>query len=373
MASSKPFRILHLTTHLNIGGITSVILGLGEKLVERGHEIWALSSGGALEAQLGAKGMKVVSLPIRAKSILHPKLYFALPKIIALVKKERFDLIHAHTRVTQVLGSLVSFFARVPMVTTAHGYYKPRFGRRLFGCWGKRVIAISPLVAQELEKSHRVPKSKLRVIFNGMDIEGYRKRVLEAEADAFRRQLGVGSETFLIGCISRLVRDKGHEVLIEAAAKLSKKHDIFLVMIGDGRQKKRILDLIQKHKLQKKAALLPARPQLEEVFAALDVFVHPATFKEGFGLTVLEAMAAKIPVVVSDIWAINSIIRNHVNGFLVPPKNAGELSKTLSWVIENQPQAAAIAQNAFEMASSAYSLQRMASEVETVYEEVLAS
>lgn len=321
---------------------------------------------------LSDKGLRMVSLPIRAKSILSPKLYLALPKIISLVKNERFDLIHAHTRVTQVLGSLVSFFTRVPMVTTAHGYYKPRFGRRLFGCWGKRVIAISPLVAQELEKSHRVPKSKVRVIFNGIDIESYRKKILAVDGEAFRARLGVEPKTFLIGSISRLVRDKGQEYLIEAASKLSKKHDIFLVMIGDGREKKRILDLIRKHKLQKRAVLLPAQPNLEEVFAALDVFVHPATFKEGFGLTILEAMAAKIPVVVSDIWAINSIIRNHVNGFLVPPKNAAELAKTILWVIENQPQAAAIAQNAFEMASGAYSLERMASEVETVYQEVLA-
>jgi glycosyltransferase involved in cell wall biosynthesis len=373
MSGEKPLKILHLTTHLNIGGITSYLSILGGEMTRRGHDISIVSGGGDMEETLAAKNLSVYRLPIRTKSVLSPKLWFALPRLVRFIKKEKFDLIHAHTRVTQVLASWASFWTKVPFMSTAHGYYKPRFGRRVFKCWGRRVVAISPLVAEELEKSHKVPKSKVRIVFNAIDLPEYRKRILEKNPGAIREELGIERGAFVIGSISRLVRDKGHEYLVEAVSRLAIKHpNVYLVICGDGREKNRLEALIGKDGLVNRAKLIPSHPDITGIFSILDVFVHPATFREGFGLTLLEAMAAKIPVVASNIWAINSIIRNHVNGFLVQPKNAKELADTLSYIMENQTISGSIAQNGFEMASRDYSVDRMAGEMETVYEEVLS-
>ena len=342
-------------------------------MVGRGHEVSVLSSGGEMEGDFGQRKIKVFRAPIRAKSELNPKLFLALPRIVRLVKQEKFDLLHAHTRVTQVLAAIVSRLTKVPTVTTAHGYYRPRLGRRIFGCWGKRVIAISPLVAEELQKSHCVPKSKIRVIFNAVDVEDYRRRLLEKDPAALRRELGIAEKTFVIGSVSRLVRDKGHEYLVEAVAKLRKRRpDVFLLIVGDGREKKRLTGLIRKHGLRNHALLLSSQPDITSVFSMIDVFVHPATFREGFGLAMLEAMIAKIPVVTTNIWAINSIVRDRVNGFLVAPKNAGEIEKALGYILEHPDIAESIAQNAFQMASQLYSMDRMVNELETVYQEVLS-
>jgi glycosyltransferase involved in cell wall biosynthesis len=367
-------KVLHLTTHLNIGGVTSYISIAGKALSSRGHEICVASSGGEMAERFEAAGIRCFTLPIRTKFEFHPKIFFvALPKLCGLIKKEKFDLIHSHSRVTQVLGSLASRLTGVPMVTTAHGYYKPRFGRKLWGCWGRRVIAISPLVAEELQKSHTVPASKVRVIFNAVDTQEYRKRILEKNPAAVRRDLGIGENTFVIGSVSRLVRDKGHEYLVEAAGKLLKeKKDIFLLIVGDGREKQRLESLMKKNKLNGRAKILTSTPDITGVLSALDLFAHPATFKEGFGLSMLEAMIAKIPVVTTNIWAINSIIRNRVNGFLVEPKKSKELADTITYVMDNAEVAGVIAQNAFEMACRDYSAERFAGEMEAVYSEVLA-
>jgi glycosyltransferase involved in cell wall biosynthesis len=372
MSGEKPLKVLHLTTHLNIGGITSYLSILGGEMARRGHDISIVSGGGDMEETLAAKSLSVYRLPIRTKSVLSPKLWFALPRLVRFIKKEKFDLIHAHTRVTQVLASWASFWTKVPFMSTAHGYYKPRIGRRVFKCWGRRVVAISPLVAEELEKSHNVPKSKVRIVFNAIDLPEYRKRILEKNPGAIREAFGIERGAFVIGSVSRLVRDKGHEYLVEAVSRLAKKHpNVYLVICGDGREKNRLEALIGKDGLVNRAKLIPSHPDITGIFSILDVFVHPATFREGFGLTLLEAMAAKIPVVASNIWAINSIIRNHVNGFLVQPKNAKELADTLSYIIENQTISGSIAQNGFEMALRDYSVDRMAGEMETVYKEVI--
>ncbi len=372
MEVPKGLKILHLTTHLNTGGITTYISELGTEMTKRGYDITVLSAGGELEEELAAKNLDVLKFSIRTKSLLSPKLFMALPKIVRLVKQRRFDLIHAHTRVTQGLASAVSFLTRVPYISTAHGFYRRRFGRRIFPAWGRRVIAISPLVAEELEKTHKVPRPNIRIVFNGIDVEGHRKKIMGKNPAEVRRAMAIGQNTFVIGCISRLVRDKGHEYLIEAVARLKKKHaDVFLVMVGGGREEKRLQRLILDQRLADKALLLPSERDITSILSILDVFVHPATFREGFGLAMLEAMAAKVPVVASDIWAINSIIRHGVNGLLVKPKSASEIEKALASVIENPELAGAMAQSAYAMARDAYSIERMASELETVYSEVL--
>lgn len=374
MKPTEPGRlkVLHLATHLNVGGITSYISGAGPAMIQRGHEVSVLSSGGEREEFLRREGVRVFRAPIRAKSELSPKIFLALPKVVRLVKKEKFDLLHAHTRVTQVLAALVSFVTRVPFLTTAHGHYSPRFGRRLFGCWGKRVVAVSPLVAEELGRLHGVPKSKIRVIFNAVDVPRYRQRLLERDAAAVRRELGIWETTFVVGSVARLVRDKGHAYLVEAAARLRRKHaDIFLLIVGDGRERGRLEKLVRKFGLEKQSRLLPSQADITGVFSVMDVFVHPATFREGFGLAMLEAMIAKVPVVATNIWAVNSIVRDRVNGFLVEPKDPGGIERALSFIIENPDLAEAIAQNAFREASGLYSIDRMVGELETVYREVL--
>ncbi len=371
MENPGGLKILHLTTHLNVGGITSYIQGVGQELMKRGHEVTVLSSGGEREDMFAAKGFRVFSLPIKTKNEFSLKILFALPKVIRLVKHEKFDLIHAHTRVTQVLASLVSRFTGVPYMTTAHGYYKPRFGRRLLGCWGKRVVAISPLVAEELEKAHKVSKSKIRVVFNAIDIEEYRRRILEKNSTEIRRDFGLNERTFIIGAVGRLVKDKGHEYLIEAVGKLKKKYeDVFLIIVGDGRENDRLRKLIKKLKLEACVRLVPSEQDITRILSILDVFAHPATFREGFGLVLLEAMVAKIPVVASNIWAINSIIRNHVNGFLVEPKSANQIADAVSFIIENPEVVGSVVQNGYEIATQLYSMNRLANELETVYAEV---
>ena len=104
--------ILFLTTHANTGGITSYILTLGEALVKSGHKVWVASSGGDCVPRMEAAGIRHVKVNIRTKSEVHPKLWLSLPALNSLVRKEGINIIHAQTRVTQVLGVLLKPFDR---------------------------------------------------------------------------------------------------------------------------------------------------------------------------------------------------------------------------------------------------------------------
>ena len=243
----KKFHVLHLTTHLNLGGISSYLVVLGAALARRGHRVSVASSGGQKTADLEAAGIRCFEFPIRTKSELHPKLLLAVPALVSLVKNEKVDLLHAHTRVTQVLAHRVARRAGVPYVTTAHGFYKARWGRRLFPCWGERAVAVSELAADELEKTHGVAKEKITVVHNALDIPGTEARLSRHDARKVRAGYSVPEGAFVVGCISRLVRDKGQEYLIEAARKLVPDMPRLVVLIvGDGREKARLATLDRK-------------------------------------------------------------------------------------------------------------------------------
>lgn len=368
----KKLKILHLTTHLNIGGITSVIQMLGSAMIRKGHSVSVLCSGGELVEDLEKKGFQIICLPIRTKSEFSPKLWWAFPKIVSIVKKEKFDVLHAHTRVTQVLAHFVSKLTGVPVVTTAHGFYKPRFGRRRFGAWGKRVIAISPLVAESLEKAHGVDHEKIRLIPNAIDVADSRKRLSEKVPQALRAEYGIPKDAVVLSSISRFVADKGHAYLVEATNILRNKgKDVFLLMLGDGRERKKLLKLIDWFELSDHVKIVRMEKDITKILAVTDIFVHPATYREGFGLSIAEAMAAGKPIVATDIPAINTLLKNGESGSIVSPKSAEALAGAIGELIEKPWKARIFGENGRIKALELCSLDRMVDGIEEVYRELL--
>ncbi len=357
---------------MNIGGISSYLLMLGSGLVEKHYTIGVVSSGGVLAEDLRARHFRIHEFPIKTKNELHPKLYYTLPKIIALVKEEKYELLHAHTRVTQVLAHFISMATQVPVVTTAHGFFKPRFGRRIFGAWGKRVIAISPLVAEDLKKSHAVDESRIRVVQNAVDVASLQAGLAEKDRLQIRKAHGIEPDAIVLGSISRLVEDKGHGYLIQAIQRLKQKFPaIFLMILGEGREKDNLEKLAASLGIEDKVKILPASKDTTEVLSMMDIFVHPATHREGFGLTIAEAMIARKPVVATNIWAVNSIIQDGVNGYLAQPKDVNPLVKKIAHVIQNPMEVQAAVERAYRMAERLCSLERMVQETEAVYEEAM--
>ncbi len=364
-------KILHLCTHVNVGGISSYIMTVGSKLIERGHEVHLGSGGGDLFEDFSAKGFKTAKFGLRTKNEFHPKLLFTVPSIAAYVKRNKIDLIHAHTRVSQVAAFFVSKAAGVPYVTTAHGFYRPRFFRRKFGCWGVRTVAISPMVAESLENEHKLPSANIRVIQNAVDIKTLRARIAQQNIGQVRQKYGINKGDLVISAIGRLVTDKGHDFLIEAARELKKSGmRIFLLILGDGRERERLNQLIDKNRLRNHVRILSREKGVARVLSITDIFVHPATYREGFGLSIAEAMVAGKPVIVTDIPAINRIIRDQHTGLVVDPKSVVALETAIRYLIKNPDHRRVLANNGCRMATELCSPDRMADEFEKLYTEV---
>ena len=166
-------RILILATHLNAGGIARYILSLTKGLTAKNHQVFVVTGGGELEENLKIVGGQHFRFNIRTKSEADPRLYWALGALSKLIKDKKIDVIHAQTRVTQVMATFQRRLNKTPYVSTCHGFYKPKLARRLLGGWGDKAIAISEAVAQHLSSDFKVPEEKIVLIHNGIDLNEF--------------------------------------------------------------------------------------------------------------------------------------------------------------------------------------------------------
>ena len=363
--------ILHLATHTDLGGVTSYIATLSKALLHRGHRSSVVSSGGNAWASLARSGMVCYDYLPRTKSELNPLVWASLPRTVGLVKQEKFDVLHAHSRVTQVYAFFVSMLTGVPFVSTAHGFYTPRLGRRLFPAWGSRVVAISALVAESLEKEHHVPEQKIRVVHNAIDIDAFTRRLGQQDRNGMRARYGIPKDAFVVGSLSKLVKDKGHEYLVEAVSRLLKDDPkIFLLIVGDGREWEALKRRIERT-LPQNASLIPGVQDTTAVLKMMDVFAHPATWREGFGLSLAEAMVADLPAIATDIPAINTLLKDRDNGRVVAPKDPEALAGAIKELRANPAERQRLAARGHETAASICRPERLAEEMEKVYLEVV--
>lgn len=372
MYSHKILKVLHLTTHLNIGGVTSYVRLTGSAQVRAGFTVGVLSGGGELADEFVRAGMSLYTYPLHVKNELHPGNLLCVLRAARLVRKEKFDVLHAHTRVTQLLATLVSRATGVPLVTTAHGFFKPHIGRQIVKGWGSRVIAISPLVAESLTEAHHVDPERVRVIPNAIDIDESGRRLAAQDAAGIRFEYGIPKDALVLSSISRLVADKGHGYLIQALKLLADKgRNAHLVILGDGRERGNLQHLINSLGLSDRARILPFERDISKVLAVTDIFVHPATYREGFGLVIAEAMAAGIPVLATNIPAINTLVEDGRTGRMVAAKDAAALAMAVMDMADHPERTRALAEAGRKKALELCSLERMIDRLTDVYREVV--
>jgi len=366
-------RVLHLTTHLNPGGITHYIFSLIEPLRGHGDELFVVSSGGTNQSMLESKGATVFDLPIRTKSELHPKIYLAIPRIVEIIKKNKIDVLHAHTRITQIMAFWISQFVHIPVVTTCHGFYKKRLGRMIWPAWGDQAIAISEPVGDSLGFLFRVPMKKIQYIPNGVDLPGIDAILNRADSAEWHQKWGLPDNSIVIGCVARLVPDKGHHYLLEAFAQLKSHRDrCYVLIVGDGKCRHQLEEEARKYNIEDRVIFTGNLPndKVIEAINAMHIFVLPATWREGFGLSIAEAMATRTPVVFTNICSLNTLIENGMTGIMVEPKNSEQLADTIEMLINDQAMYKRLAENGRHLVEQKFTLARMASQIHDVYQEL---
>lgn len=362
--------ILYLTNHLNVGGISSYLLNLTQGLKKEGHSIYIASSGGELEEEFRHGGINLSNIPLKTKCEISPKVFLSFLKLVPVIRQKQIDILHANTRVTSMLASLLSRFTKVPYVVTCHGFFKPKLARNILPLWGKLVIAISGSVQEHLVNDFGVNKNKIRLVYNGIDLD---KLSVVESSNKLERKKALGlKDGPVVGIIARLSDVKGHKFLIEAISRVVRSiNTIQLFIIGEGKEEQKLHTQVKNLGLESNVVFIRSLKGSLKALSAIDIFAMPS-LQEGLGLSIMEAMGFGLPIIASDVGGIRNLIKDDYDGRLVKPQDVEGLSNAIIELLQNKDKAETLAVNARNTISSKFSLQKMILETKEVYSECLS-
>ncbi|UCD55399.1 MAG: glycosyltransferase family 4 protein [Candidatus Omnitrophota bacterium] len=360
-------RVLLLTTHLNIGGVAVYTLNLARGLKKKNVSVWIASSGGDLVKTLEKDGIFHLPLGIKTKSEFNPKLIFAFFKLLIFIKKNNIDVIHAQTRVAQVLAYLSSRFSGASYVSTCHGFFKKsRIARKLFSAWGRHVIAISDAVVDHLVKDFNIKRKNVFLIYNGVDKEAFSQIVDKDEKGILKSNLGLAKSP-VIGSISRLSPVKGLKYLLFAMKDILRDMpEVRLLLVGEGPSKEYLLGLAKKLGIENNVFFALNTTQTQRFLSIIDIFIF-YSLQEGLGLSLLEALASGKPCVASNVGGVASIIEDGMTGILVPPKDTHALKDAIIKILKDKELSASLARKGNALIEEKFSLEKMVEGVVDVY------
>ncbi len=343
---------------------------LSEQLRSRGHQVVVLCRAGSeIEKDAIRKGMPVFHFA--PSGYLAP---WSMCRLLAFLRRNPIDLIHAHySKDLWTIAPVASLLRGKPIVFIKHiGTQKAK--KDPFHRWIYRRIsyttAVSQVIADNLLATHPIGADRVGVIHHGLDLKLYQN--LAAKRQQIRGEFGIAQQELLIGTIGRLQEGKGHLEFLEMAGRISKEfpHSRFMIIgeptRGEEQRAKQIYDKIARLGLGKRLILAGFRNDIPAVLAAMDIFAFPS-HAEAFGLVVIEAMAAKLPVVSSNCDGVLDIIDNEHSGLLVEAKNVEALTAAVRRLLLNENLRQTLAQAARSEVERRFTIERMVDEVERVY------
>lgn len=381
---SEPLRVLQLITELRPAGAERIVFELARGLPKERFQVQVASlrpATGAVAGWLRKAGVPVHDLGMCCK--YDPR---AHGRLVDLLKRERIGLLHTHLFHANVVGRSAARKSGVRCVGTAHiaerRFMPWRFWleRRVLGKDGL-LVCVSEAVKTFMQERARISSQQMRVIHNGVDLSRFEEwrspeRRTEARA-ALRKAIGVPEYAEVAIAVGRLEPQKNYSHLLNAWAELCGStpeglRDQRLVIVGDGSQREALKAQVRQLGVERSVHWLGHRDDVPALLAGADAFVLSSSY-EGFGLVVVEAMAAGLPVVATAVDSIPEVLGGEAagSGILVPPGDPGALASGLAGALTaSADERAARSASGRRRAREHFSLATMLERYAALYEEL---
>ncbi|MGC2495794.1 glycosyltransferase family 4 protein [Candidatus Binatus sp.] len=353
--------IVGVDPELGLAGGETQVLGLTIALAGAGHRAELICDpAGRLWERAIAAGIKCHPLHIRNAIDLA-----AGVKLRAILKRERYDVVHFHTSRAHSMAPLARSFGSTLIVTRRMDYRPNRvFAPFLFNRAVDGVIAISGGVADSLAAAG-VDRQRITVVHSGVDCDRFGPPTVEERADA-RRALGISDGEVLISSVGALEQRKGHRYLIEAIGALAARRKFKCLIAGQGSIHKVLQGEIAVIRSLDRIKLLGRVDDPRELLWASDIFAMPS-LKEGLGVAALEAMASGLPVIASDVGGLREAVEDGRTGIIVPPANASAITSAIVRLAESAELRSQMGAAARARVVENYSMKTMAARTLALY------
>jgi glycosyltransferase involved in cell wall biosynthesis len=374
-AQTNVIRVLHLITSFDRGGAENHLLAL-LRHADRGafeFEVALLAGAGELEPELRGEGVKVHLL--RAAGRIDA---WALRRLVRLLREGRFDIVHSHLFRADIYAGLAvaQLGERRPLlVSTRHNddrfFLNPFVGiaHYLLSRRQDMIIAISDHIARFTIARGVKDPSRVRRVYHGLEAPD--SRLVDQERVRIRSELAIAASDFLVGNVGRLAPQKGQRHLIEAMPLLLERVPrAHLVIAGGGELLEELQELSLELGVDRRVHVLGPRRDVPALMHALDAFAMPSIW-EGFGLVLLEAMAAARPIVASRVATIPEVVLEGETGLLVPAGDEVALADALARLADEPALAQRLGEAGRERLRRHFSAEKMVGDTELLYRELL--
>lgn len=369
-------KILFLNTTFKYEGPNDVFWNLARSVDPSRFEIifGCMYQGGPMEKVYREAGYKTNNL--RMESLIDLGVILRLSDFI---RSETIDLVMAQLLRAEVFGGCAAWLARVPLIMViqnvdpyrANPWFSPHYYlSRLSMRWPIRIVACSESVRQFVIRYQDVEDDRIVTIHDAIDPKRFFE--LASEREKVRNELEFQPDEVVIGVVARLDVQKGLSYLLEAFRLLcSRCESIRLIIVGSGPKEKEFKSWVKEQNMEEKIVFTGFRRDYEKIIQAIDIFVLPSLW-EGLPLVLLGAMAAGKAVVSTTVSGITEVVRDGVNGLLVPPANATALANRIENLIRDCPLRERLGTRAKEQMEKKFSAKVMAERYERLWDECLS-
>ncbi len=384
----RPIRIARVIARLNVGGPAQHAISLSAGL-DPARFVTTLITGvgdpdeGDLSAEARARGIEPVVIPELGPQIRLGRDLVALGKLVRLLRRLRPDLVHTHTAKAGALGRVAARLAGVPaIVHTFHGhvlegYFSPSRAwlflqiERILARITDRIVTVSPRVRHDLLARGIGRPEQMEVVPVGLDLARFHQG--PAAPARLREKLAIPTDAPLLGIVGRLVAIKDHPTLFQALALLqSPGPPPHLIVVGDGERREALKRLTQDLGLTSRIHFLGWRKDLQAILGEMDMVIC-CSKNEGTPVALIEAMAAGVPVLSTDVGGVGDLIVHRETGWLVPSDNPSAMARGIGDLLANPDWGARLLPAARAAVLARHDLTGLLHRMETLYAGLLAA
>ncbi len=298
-----------------------------------------------------------------------------LLRLIKFIKSENIDIIHSHNFVVNnwlVMAALLSGVkCRIRTDHTEQNqFYKKgilfSIISNILGIFNNKVISVSSKVMNSNQKRAIFTNNKYITIYNGINPDLYILKELDKQK--YYNEFFIENGTKILGNIGNLTPQKGQKYLIEAAKIVIDQYpDVVFLIVGKGDLKEELVAFSEKLEIKRNIIFTGFRADIPELLQLMDIFVL-SSLREGFSISLLEAMAAKKACVVTDVGGNSEAVKDGITGYVVPPKDPNEMADKILKLLKEDRLRDSFGEKGRERVLENFTADRMVRNIEKVYE-----
>jgi len=369
-----------------VGGLEEHVYQISLELLKRGHEVTVITSDEvdektSLPKKEVMQGIRVYRFPLFMSKAFRE--YWLVPDILKWFPHLRGDVVHVHGYrcLSSFIATNLAHIENVPVVFTPHGIYPPRsFANAMMKSifdhtFGRLMLKLSDRIIALTEHNMRLllqigaSASRIAVVPNGVNIEEY-ENIQRSQKTLDE----LGSDGPILLYVGRIDWNKRLEKIVEAMPLILKEFpSARFVILGPDYAKytSQLSKLAKKLRVEHSLVMTGSisREKLLAFYSIADIFLLPSSY-EGFGLSMLEAMGSKVPVIVSPVGGPGDILRHGVHAWLLRNSTSVEIFEAVDTVLTDNQLRKTLVKNAFDLVKAKYTWTRVVDELEIIYKQV---